>query len=142
MATVLNVADAIVQTLSAATLSQPITVERLYVPNYRIEDVSDLKVTVVPREVTVASLDRRRDWQEVAIDIAVQKKFDEGDAAEIDPLVALVEEIAELFKHSRLDSFPAAMWVKTQHVVLYSTEHWEQYRQFTSLLTVSFRVTR
>ena len=142
MSTVLNVADALVATLNSATLSQPVIAQRLYVPNFDLQDVSELRVSVVPREVSITALDRRREFHEVAIDVAVQKKFDKGDAAEIDPLVSLVEEIADLFKHSRLDSFPAAIWAKTQLVVLYSAEHWEQLRQFTSLLTLTFRVAR
>ncbi len=142
MATVLYVADAIVAALNSATLSLPVSAQRLYVPNFDLQDTKELHVTVVPREVQITALDRRRDVHEVSVDVAVQKKFDKGDAPEIDPLVVFVEEIADLFKHARLDSFPAAMWTKTQHVVLYSVEHWEQLRQFTSLLTLTFRVAR
>jgi hypothetical protein len=142
VSTVLNVADALVATLNSTTLSLPITAQRLYVPNFDLEEISELRVSVVPREVVISALDRRRDFHEVAIDVAVQKKFAKGDAAEIDPLVSLVEEISEVFKHSRLDSFPAAIWARTQIVVLYSAEHWEQLRQFTSLLTLTFRIAR
>ena len=140
MATVLNVADAVVAELNAATLSQSLTAERLYVPNFNLEDVKELRVSVVPRELASTSLDRRRDFMEAMIDVAVQQKFDKGDAPEIDPLLNLVEEIGDLFRHKRLDSFPAAMWSKTQHVVLYSPEHWESLRQFTSLLTLTFKI--
>ena len=142
MATVLNVADAVVAELNAAALSQSVTAERLYVPSFDLEDLKELRVSVVPRELASTSLDRRRDFNEAMIDVAVQKKFDKGDAPEIDPLLDLVEEIADLFRHKRLASFPAAMWTKTQHVVLYSPEHWDSLRQFTSLLTLTFKIAR
>lgn len=142
MATALQVADSILAELNANAFSQPIVAKRLYVPNFDLEDGSQLQVTVVPRDVEITGLDRRRDTNEISVDVAVQKKFTKGDAAEIDPLVGLVEEIADHFKHRRLDSFPQAVWSKSQHVVLYSPEHWEQLRQFTSLLTLVYRVAR
>lgn len=142
MSTVLNVADAVVAQLNSATLSQPIQAERLYVPNFDLQEMSELRVSVVPRELHVRSLDRGRNSYEAEIDLAVQKKFNKGDAAEIDPLVAFVEEIADLFRLKRLASFPGAIWSRTDHQVLYSQEHWDQLRQFTSLLTLSFRVMR
>jgi hypothetical protein len=71
------------------------------------------------------------------VDVAVQKKFSKGTNEEIDPLVDLVEKIADEFRLKRLVSFQAARCVKAEHAVLYSSEHWEQLRQFTSLLTLS-----
>jgi hypothetical protein len=142
LSTVLNVADAVVAQLNTASLSQPVVAERLYVPNFDLQDMQDLRVTVVPRELHVRGLDRGRNSYEAEIDLAVQKKFKKGDAAEIDPLVAFVEEIADLFRLKRLASFPGAIWSRTDHQVLYSQEHWDQLRQFTSLLTLTFRVMR
>lgn len=142
MATALKVADSIVAELNAASLSQPVVAERSYVPNFDLEEMKTLRISVVPRDVQITGLDRHRDLHEVSVDVAVQKKFNSGDLAEIDPLLELVEEIGEFFKHRRLDSFPGAMWTKTQHVVLYSPEHWEQLRQFTSLLTLVFRIAK
>ncbi len=76
------------------------------------------------------------------LDIAVQKKFSKGDANEIDPLVAFVEEIADYFRLKRLSSFVAARCVKVENSVLYSTEHWLQFNQFTSLLTLTFELSK
>ena len=46
------------------------------------------------------------------------------------------------FRHKRLDSFRAAVWVKTEHEPIYAQEHLDQMRQFTSVLTLTFRVMR
>jgi hypothetical protein len=115
---------------------------RLFVPNFDLKDMKDLHVSVVPRELHVRGLDRHRNSYDAAIDLAVQKKFKKGDAAEIDPLVGLAEEIADLFRLKRLTSYPGAVWVGTDHRVLYSQEHWDQFNQFTSLLTLTFRVAK
>ena len=77
-----------------------------------------------------------------AIDVAVQKKFETGDAAELDPLMSLVEEIADFFRLRRLAAYPDAVWVRTDNVPVYAPEHMEEYRQFTSVLTLTFRVVR
>lgn len=142
MSLVLNIADSIVADLNAATLSLPISANRLYVPNFQLEDMNELRISVVPRELQITSLDRSRNQHDAAIDIAIQKKFKTGDAAEIDPLINLAEEIADYFRLHRLASFPAAIWSSTEHRVLYSQEHWDQMNQFTSLLTLTFRVAR
>jgi len=142
MSMILNVADAVVAEVNAAALSQAVQAVRLYVPSFELPDMKDLHVSVVPRELHVRGLDRGRNHYQADIDLAVHKKFKVGDAAEIDPLVLLVEEIGELFKLKRLTSYPAAIWTGTDHQVLYSQEHWDQLRQFTSLLTLSFKVAQ
>lgn len=142
MATVLQIADSVTAQINAAALSQPLQAERLYVPNFDLEEMNQLRVSVVPRELTILALDRTSSKYNTRIDIAVQRKFDSGSNAEIDPLVALVEEIADLFRLKRLDSMPEARCVQVEHPVIYSHEHWEQYRQFTSLLTLTFQLAR
>ena len=128
--------------LNAARLSQAFIAQRLYVPNFDLEDMKELRVTVVPRELELSPLDREQNCVHARIDVAVQKKFNSGTNAEIDPLVGFVEEVADLFRLKRLASFHAARCVKVEHTVLYSCEHWEQLRQFTSLLTLTFELAK
>jgi len=138
----LNVADAVVAELNASQLSLPVRAVRLYLPYFDLQEMKELHVSVVPRELHVRGLDRHRNSYDALIDLAVQKKFAEGSNQEIDPLVSFVEEIGDLFRLKRLASCPGAVWVATDHRVLYSQEHWDQMNQFTSLLTLSFRVAR
>jgi hypothetical protein len=142
LSTIIQIADAVVAQLSAATFSQPITAARHYVPSFELKEMNELRVTVVPKGMVVSPLDRSRLTHDAQIDLAVQKKFATGDAAEIDPLMALVEEIADHFRQRRLDSFPAAHWIKTEHKPIYAQDHWEELRQFTSVVTLTFRVAR
>ena len=142
MATILQIADSVTAQLNAAQISQPLSAKRLYVPNFDLQDVTELRVSVVPRELFIMAYDRTASKYSARIDIAIQKKFEHGTHEEIDPLVVLIEEIADLFRLKRLDSMPEARCVSVEHPVIYSTEHWEQHRTFTSLLTLAFQMAR
>lgn len=140
MAMIIDIADAVVAELNAASFSLPLVAARHYVPSFELQDMKTLHVSVVPKAVEVTSGDRGRNTCEFQIDVAVQKKFETGDAAEIDSLMTVVEEISNLFRLRRLTAYPAAHWTKTEYLSIYSREHWEELRQFTSVLTLTFQV--
>ena len=73
MTTILQIADSVTAQLNAADLSQPIDAERLYVPNFDLEDMKELRVSVVPREVQFLPMDRSQSRYHGKIDIAVQR---------------------------------------------------------------------
>jgi len=142
MTTVLQVADSVTAQLNVAEFDHEFVAQRMYVPNFDLEDMKELRVSVVPRDVELFPHDRAHNRYHCRVDIAVQKKFSKGTNDEIDPLVDLVEKIADEFRLKRLASFQVARCVKAEHTVLYSSEHWEQLRQFTSLLTLTFELAR
>lgn len=74
------------------------------------------------------------------IDVAVQKKLVSGTNAELDPLMDLVQEIGDFFRSRRLTAMPTAAWIKTENAPVYAQEHLHELRQFTSVLTFTFRV--
>ena len=74
MPVITQIADAVVATLKAATLSQPVTATRAYLPREEVSELKTLKVTVVPSSVVNASASRSQSQQGVAIDVAIQKK--------------------------------------------------------------------
>lgn len=142
MSIVNQVADSVTAQLNGAEFDFEFFAERMYVPNFDLEDMKELRVTVVPRDVELLPHDRAHNKYHCRVDVAVQKKFSKGTNEEIDPLVDLVERIADEFRLKRLVSLQAARCVKAEHAVLYSSEHWEQLRQFTSLLTLNFELAR
>ena len=142
MATITDIADAVVAELNGRSFSQPLTAVRYYRPVFDLGEMKTLHVSVVPKGVTIERADRSRNQYDFAIDVAVQKKFQTGDNTELDALLALVEEIADFFRLRRLTSYPAAIWVRTDNVPVYAPEHLEEFRQFTSVLTLTFRVVR
>ena len=142
MATITDIADAVVTELNGHSFSQTLTAVRYYRPVFDLGEMKTLHVSVVPKGVTIERADRSHNQYDFAIDVAVQKKFSSGDATELDPLMSLVEEIADFFRLRRLTSYTAAIWVRTDNVPVYAPEHLEEFRQFTSVLTLTFRVVR
>ena len=97
---------------------------------------------VAPKAVVLAASDRSRGQGDYSVDVAVQKKFETETNVELDPLTNLVEEIADHFRGRRLASYPNAAWIKTEQTVLYAPEHIDELPQFTSVLTLTYRVLR
>ena len=151
MSVLTDIASAVATELNAApagTFEPTFTAQRVYLPQYDLKDMIDLHVTVVPKGVVVQSASRAVSQYDYSIDVAVQKKLlaitagGTTDPAEIDPLMSLVEQIADFFRQRRLAEFPSAAWVRTEHTHLYAQEHMSDLRQFTSVLTLTFRVMR
>lgn len=140
MPLITQVAEAVIADLNGTTFSQPFTAVRSYLPRSELAELKALKVTVVPSGLSVVTASRGQTQQDVAIDVAVQQKLTGEDNADLDPLLALAEEIAAHFQGKRLTLFPHAIWVKTEFKPIYAPEHIEQLRTFTSVLTLTFRV--
>jgi len=138
MAMIADIAGAVVTALNGHTFSQPFTAARAYLPVFDLKDMKDLRVTVVPRGVEMSTAGRGLAASDIQIDVAVQKKLASADNAEIDALMALVQEIAEFIRST--GRFGDGSWVRTENVPIYSPEHLGELRQFTSVLTLSFKV--
>ena len=132
------VADAVVAELNGQSFSLPFTAQRHYQPRYELADLKTLHVTVIPNGITTAILGRSGTQRDVAIDIAVQQKLTKETNANLDPLLGLAEEIADSLQAKRLTSFQQAIWKQTDFRAIYAAEHLHQYRQFTSVMTITF----
>jgi hypothetical protein len=141
MAVILDIADAVVAQLNAATFSQPVTAVRHFQPKFELSEMTDLKVSVVPRSLASKSLDRNRDSFDYLIDVAVQQKTDMSQAA-LDALMTLVEEIADHFRTQPLTTYPNARCTEVKNEPVYALEHLDEFRQFTSVITLTFRAWR
>ena len=142
MALIVDIAEAVVVELNAGEFSQAFAAQRLYRPQFDLAEMADLHVTVVPKGIETSIASRSGVQCDVSVDVAVQKKLQTEDADEIDPLMSLVEEIADFFRGRKLSQCPKASWVATANEPVYSPAHLEELRQFTSVLTVTFRVMR
>jgi len=134
-----DIAQAVADALNAGNFSQEFTAERVALPQFRLRDMGALHVTVVPREVESEALSRAQDRYEVRVDVAIQKKVSSLDKTELDPLLALVQEVADYLNRR---SMAGAAWLKTENKPVYSPEHLRELRQFTSVLTLTYRVVR
>lgn len=142
MAVITDIADAVVTELNGHTFSQAFTAVRHYRPLFNLADMQSLHVTVVPKAVSVERLDRTSHQEDYQVDVAVQKKVDAVDNTTLDPLTALVQEVADFLRGRRLAGLPAAICVADRNEPIYAPEHLDDLRQFTSVLTFTYRVVR
>ena len=142
MSIVNQVADGVVAAIDGATLSLEATPERHYQPRFELAEMDTLHVSVVPKGVTINALGRDRLQYDVQVDVAVQQRFAEGSNPELDPLMDYVEEIADLFRLKRLPGELPASWIRTENDPVFAPEHMQELRQFTSVLTLTYRVVR
>jgi len=143
VSTIVAIADALVAHINAGSFGQPLNAVRMFQPAFTLEDLKDLRVSVVPRTSGISAASRDSSTFECVLDVGVQKKLPaEGDAAEIDGLLELVEAIADHVRLKRLPAAPNAAWVGIAHEPVVSSESLEQHRVFTSVLSVTYRVRR
>lgn len=143
MSTIAAIADAVAAHINAGTFSQPVSAVRMFQPAFTLEDLADLRVSVVPRTVGIAAASRDSSTFEAVVDVGVQKKLPaDGADAEIDALLDLVEEITDHLRLKRLPDAPEAAWAGIAHEPVVSSESLEQHRVFTSVLSVTYRVGR
>ena len=142
MSVVSEVADAVRSELDAGEFSIPFKAIRAFRHDQTLPEGKELRVSVVPKGVTMVPASRTICAYDIQIFIAVMKKLDRATPEMVDPLLGLVEEIADFFRLRRLEQCPAAVWTGTEINPMVSTEHLEQLKQFTSLITTGFKVTR
>lgn len=140
-ANIVAIADAVTAELNGTVFSQPFVAQRSYVPTYDLQSMNDLKVTVVPKALSNVALDRSRDSCDYLIDVAVQKKTT-AQPDSVDPLMLLVEEIADHLRSQPLASFPGARCMNVENAPVFAPDHLQELRQFTSVLTLTFRLWR
>jgi hypothetical protein len=146
-ALVIQIADAVVAALNGAHLSQPVSAQRYFLPEFDLKDMDTLHVSVVPAELDEEIADRARDRAEYKIHVAVQKRVAKNDPpgldqAAIDGLMTLVQDIDDLFRHKPLAGFTQACWAKTENKPIFDPKHLKEDSLFTSLLVLTFRVMR
>jgi hypothetical protein len=135
----LRVADSVVQRLNAGPFSQAFTAQRLYLPQFELPEMATLHVSVVPKEEVTQFLSRGQLMRTCTVEVGVQKKLEQIGNEQIDALVMLVNEIADAFNRLKLDA-PNALCTATKPNPIYAPEHLDQLRQFTSVITLKFKV--
>lgn len=140
MSTAITIADAVVAAINAGTYTQPVQAVRLHQPSFTLDELKDLHLSVVPRSVQVSAASRDTSMYDVAVDVGVQKKV--ASDQEIDDLLGLVEQIGDHLRLMRLPNAPEAAWVSLAHEPIVAAEHLDQHRQFTSIITVVYRLRR
>jgi len=140
--TIIALADAIVAKLLDGTGSLPCEIAGGYRPVVELPALGTVKVTVMPKSLAISAATRADGVYDCAVAIGVQRKVNADDPAELDALMSLVEELGDHLRGKKLDGFTAAVWLALENEPVFAPEHLEQHRQFTSVMTVTYRVRR
>lgn len=137
-AEIIQIADAIVADLNAHTFSQPLQAVRLYLPRYKLEDLTQIRVSVVPKD-DVGERTSRSQWQQdYQIDLAIQQKLTSDGVSQLDPLLLLGQELADYFKHHN-PTGNLAVLIGCRYAPLFDPEHLEKHNTLTTVLQLTFR---
>jgi hypothetical protein len=137
-AAILELADAVVADLNAATLSQPFTAARAYLPRFKLEELATIRVTVVPKD-DVGERASRSQWQEdYQLDVAIQQRLGANETAQMDGLILLGQELADHFK-TRNPTGELATLVSVAFAPLFDPEHFEKHKTLTTVINLTFR---
>jgi len=148
MSLVTDIADAVAAEINAAdpgTFDQTFAAQRKVVPAYELEELADLKVTVVPKALEVSGSTRSASQYDITVDIGIQKKLPPGSEAsdeQVETLGTLVDQIAEYLRRRPLPGAPFAAWVSIVNDPVYAPEHLLEKRVFTSVLTLTYRAMK
>lgn len=144
-AIILAAADALVEALNSATFTSPypsLGATRSYAPRYTLEELAELKVTVIPPGGRLERSSRATAQGDWVLAVGVQKRTD-GTDAEADELMLLAQEIATFLLAQDLD-LTAHEADGTAHAVtvefdpLYDPSLLREERTFTSVLVATF----
>jgi len=139
------IADAVVTALGIGEFSQSFTARRVYSIKGELDKLSALTVLVVPQGLDQEAADRGGCMRDIRISVGVLKKLtavgdDESvDHDEVDPLMLLVEELADFGLLIRVTD-PPAPCVSVETPLLFNPDALDEDRLFMSVLTYTFRV--
>lgn len=138
----MNIADAVAAELNSApdgTFSKNFIAVRKVIPAYELSELSELKVTVVPKAVEITAAMRIGSQHDLAVDIGIQQKISKDVDGDVESLMTLVDEISSYLAGRKLASAAWAQWVSIKNDPPYVPEHLAEKRTFTGVLTVTYR---
>lgn len=142
MSTIIDVADAMVTGLSSLSASMTFEVERAYIVDFELPDLSTTipKVSVVPNDKDISMATRDGLNEDLQIDIGIQLKVVNASAASVDPVMTFSEEIEDYIRAT--GEFNISRWIKTKAAVIYSPAHLKELLTFTRVMTFTMKVIR
>jgi hypothetical protein len=141
------IADAVVAALNAASTGgdfvSTFTAVRKWTPSFTQEDMAAaICVCVIPFEETGDAVSRAGVCQlEDKVDVAILRKVPTAEPSDVDPLVALLQQLGDYFKDNDLGSGRGEHWTKTQ-LSLFDEDQLRQKLVYFGLATLTFTGVR
>ena len=146
MSVIVQIADAVAASINDASdadgFAETVQAVRAYRPSFDLEQLGELKVTVVPRSINTANLARQQSQVDCTVDVGLQQRVDAGDDARLDAMLDLAEQIGDHLRHKRLPGAPQAAWLSIEHEPVVAAEHLDERSTLTTVMSVTYRVRR
>ncbi len=135
----IQLAEAIVNRLNTGSFSQPFTAKRYYQPKFKLEELQELRVCVVPLSTSKVSISRGADSVETVVQIGVLKKLTSIENESLDPLTFLVEQIADSMNNIEVLANPISTVTGTAINPIFDQKLLNENRQFTSVVELTVK---
>ena len=131
-------AVAVTDKLNAETWSVDFTAVRTFWVNHERADLEEIKVSVVPKSSARQIEGRSSVEHVVQVDVGIQQAIDPGSLEDCDAMLDLLLEIADAFHMDMLICGGVrAVCTEVEHDPLFLSEHLDQQRVFTGVVTLS-----
>ena len=132
----ISLAKSVAEKLNLSTLSKSFDAKFVTVASFDLKNISGVMVSVAAKDLSFERISRSQVQKQIRIDIGIQSKL-RNIETEVSDLIFLAEQIAELFDGWANDDFNATC-IKVEVEPIYSPEHIRQYKQFISVVTLTF----
>lgn len=139
------IAKAVTEELNGGSYTQSFTAARSYKRKIDLEELSSLRVTVIPESEEIDKQTRATTLDDFRVAVVVQKKIavdSEGQkqTQEVDTLLDFTEELKNTFRFG--DQMASATWMRTDHDPLYDQDKLDEFNVFESVFTLNYRIAR
>ena len=131
----LEISKQLAAVLNSGQFSQEFTAAARALPEYDLAQLKSLAVSVVPKSAEIVNLTRAVTNLEIEVDVALQKKVSKDLDGDVEELLKLVSEIVKFLNRKDISG---AKFKKIANEPIYSSEHLNEKRLFTSLITVTY----
>lgn len=138
-AVLVQIADALVTHLNAASLSQTFTATRKFLPHFEREKLTGLEVTVFPRSDAATPATRSKSEHTYLVDVVIRQPVDPDSESDLKAATQLTEEMADRIANNDM---AGAGWTLIENDPMYSVEILGESREFLAVQTVTYLKTR
>lgn len=139
MITPFDIANAVAAELNAGFAGM-FTVAVTPLPGVDLAELAGLTVSVVPKSLTPQHVARGARADTCVIDIGIQQRLSKSPEIEIPPLCTIAMSVLGFMWNRRLPALPAVASLGAVIEPIYDPEHLRQFRVFTSIVSVTYRV--
>lgn len=139
----MQVAEAVAAEIKAMDLGEPCHAIAAWRPFAKVEELSVLRASVVPRNTTYGPRDRGRQQCDVTVEVGIQKRLEGLDPADADPIAVIADKVNLYLGRPRLTQMPEAMYEGgMESESSFDVSAYDNFRVFTAVMRFTYRVLR